>query len=398
MTDIVAADKLLIPGLPNEISLECLLRVPHEFHSTLRSVCHGWRILLSSPYFYRERSRLATAEHLLCLIQPLPTPPPSLSLPPVSEKTSEKTQLRSLHGPPHYGLSIYNTTLQKWHRIEMMSFVIPMFCQCVALPDSGKVLLIGGWDPATLEPVADVLIIDLVSGFWRKGAAMTVARSFFACTAVGDSRVYVAGGHDGQKNALKSAEVYDVVADEWRALPDMGEERDECQGLCLEEGKFWVFSGYGTENQGRFRSDGERFDPESGNWSKIEGVWPFSNTSPRTTIATVASATDYPQWWWLAGGEQGGTVEVREFDWEERRWKTRHTILPPNGIIGSSLFAADGGRCGGGGDGIFMMGNSGGDGGGGGALMVERDGKVCKHIQTPFRFSGLPFSGSSLVI
>ncbi|GAB4858976.1 hypothetical protein Ancab_010448 [Ancistrocladus abbreviatus] len=400
MADMVVVDEQLIPGLPNETALECLLRVPHQFHSTLKLVCHSWRILLSNPSFYRERRRLATSEHLFCLIQPLPTPLPSSPPPPPSEKNSGKTQLRSLHGPPLYGLSIYNTTLQKWHRIEMMGYVIPMFCHCVALPDSGKVLLIGGWDPETLEPASDVLIIDLVSGFWRKGAKMAVARSFFACAVVGCSRVYLAGGHDGQKNALKSAEVYDVMADEWRALPDMAEERDECQGLCLEEGKFWVFSGYGTENQGRFRSDAECFDPESGVWSKIDGVWPFSNTSPRTTIANPTYTAGPRQWWWLAGEEQGGQMEVREFDWEEKRWKMRNTALLPNGIIGSSLLAVNGVGCGGGGGGIFVMGTSGRDDGRGGAvaLMVERHGKAWRNIQAPSRFSGLPFSGSSLVI
>ena len=37
--------------------------------------------------------------------------------------------------------------------------------------------------------------------------------------------VYVAGGHDGEKNALKSALVYDVAKDEWAPLPDMARER-----------------------------------------------------------------------------------------------------------------------------------------------------------------------------
>lgn len=68
------------------------------------------------------------------------------------------------------------------------------------------------------------------------------ARSFFACAVV-DRLVYVAGGHDNQKNALRSAEVYDPEADEWRALPPMAEERDECQGVA-QDGRFCVVSGY----------------------------------------------------------------------------------------------------------------------------------------------------------
>jgi hypothetical protein len=47
-------------------------------------------------------------------------------------------------------------------------------------------------------------------------------------SASDESTVFVAGGHDNQKNALQSAEVYDANADKWRTLPAMAEERDEC--------------------------------------------------------------------------------------------------------------------------------------------------------------------------
>lgn len=204
-----------------------------------------------------------------------------------------------------------------------------MFAQCVAVPAAGKVVVLGGWDPVTLEPVSRVLVIDLTKGIWKEGSSMPVARSFFACSsATGTSSIYVAGGHDGRKNALRSAAVYDVVLDQWRVLPEMSEERDECHGLTFDNdsSKFWVISGYGTENQGIFRPDCEVFDPETESWTRIEGVWPYPSAAPRTTAGGGGRR-------WLFVGEGG---EVREFDWEEKRWNGANSGRVPKTISGSS--------------------------------------------------------------
>lgn len=381
----------LIPCIPDEIATECLVRIPHRFHSTLKLVSHGWRSLLSDSSFYSHRVKLGAADHLIFLVQPLPVTNSANSTPPPPPTGAEKAeQERRLKGPPAYALGVFNLTRGEWHRLEMSTAStdsgevrIPMFCQVVSIPTEGKLLLLGGWDPDTLEPVTDVYVIDLVSGSWRRGAPMAAPRSFFA-VAVAAGRVYVAGGHDGQKNALRSAEVYDLAADGWAALPPMAEERDECLGMA-SGGGFMVVSGYATDNQGRFREDAEWFDPGAGRWSKIEGVWPFSTASPRATAAGGR------RWWWLS--ESG---EVMEFDWEEMRWKAGRKIRMPRGFGGggggSSLCVVDVG-----GGAFFVMG-SGGAGGGEGVFAVEAEGSVWKQVETPAAFLGLPFSSSHMLI
>lgn len=436
----------LITGLPDEIAMECLVRVPYRFHWNMKWVSRDWRTLISHPSFYRERRKLGKAEHLVCLVQALPTPsPPPPVVPPLPDSGADycfnknakvssdtkkhhhphhihdgegkdKTEKQQLHRPPLYGLSVYNVTSQAWHRMmpncgfDNGFGVIPMFCHCVALPSVGKVILLGGWNPTTFEPLPDVYIIDLMGGrggaWFRRAAPMSVARSFFGCAAVGPATVYVAGGHDSQKNALRSAEVYDVNTDEWTTLPDMAEERDECGGLCWEEdSKFWAVSGYSTERQGRFRSDAEFYDPSAGAWTTIDGVWPFPSISPRgTTATTVRVGGQNRQWWWFLGGEQQQqNGEVKEYDSKEENWKVVNSIPLPDSIVGSSpCVAALGGGVE---DKIFVMG-----GGGRGsslsssceAFAMERDRKSNKykwnHILTPPSFTGFPFSASHLVI
>lgn len=411
--------KQLIPGLPDEIAMDCLVRVPHQFHSNMKLVCRSWRTLITHPSFYKERRRSGTAEQMVCLIQPLPIPIPS---PPQNETESSK----KTPSPPQYGLSIYNASHQTWHRImgpNANTGHIPMFCQCVPLPAFGKLMLLGGWDPKSLEPVTDVYVLDFIGGFkWKRAASMSVARSFFACGVVGDSMVYVAGGHDNQKNALQSAEVYDVNADEWRVLPPMAEERDECQGLTWEgDSRFWVLSGYSTEAQGLFRSDAECYDPKTGSWSIIEGVWPFPNVSPRGLTTTI-TISNQNQLWCFLGGQQF----KQSRDNNEILWNVLKSVQLPDDINVTSLCVTAIGQ----GQNqccinnhpqqqqrIFVMSSSGGRGvlsssncgececEGKGAYMLEREikskgGSIYKwnHVHTPVAFASFPYSASYIFI
>ncbi len=69
---------------------------------------------------------------------------------------------------------------------------------------------------------------------------MSVAR--FGCAAVSiDGHVYVMGGHDG-RHSLKSAEMYDSSARQWRALPEMSVARQGCAAVCID-GNVYVVGG-----------------------------------------------------------------------------------------------------------------------------------------------------------
>ncbi|RVW69027.1 F-box/kelch-repeat protein SKIP20 [Vitis vinifera] len=329
----------LIPGLPDEIGMECLVRVPYGSHSRMKSS------ILSALF---KPSQLPTIHADVVLKERDDK----------KQRQEEGCQYNHPSAPPYqYGLSIFNATYQTWH--QMMPSSIPMFCHCVALPSSGKLLLLGGWDPTTLDPVPDVYVLNLIGedgARWRRAAPMSVARSFFACAVVGRSTVYVAGGHDSHKNALRSAEVYDAEADEWRTLPSMWEERDESQGLSWEgDSRFWVVSGYSTENQGRFRSDAECYDPETGCWSKVEGLWPFPSSSPRGCVSVNSASgrgQSKHQWWRIAGEEQQqqqtGIGEIREYEREAERWRVLSSIPLPHPEFGlgrssKCLVSLDGG-------------------------------------------------------
>ncbi|CAA6660255.1 unnamed protein product [Spirodela intermedia] len=300
---------LLIPGLPDEVAMDCLARVPYRFHCGLRSVCRGWRDLLGSPLFYSQRRKTGKGEALVCLVQALRAGP--------RRRGRKKNAARA---PPCYGLSIYNSTLGEWHRLSFppaSGLAVPLFAQCAAVQASGKIVLMGGWDPTSFDSVSDVYVIDLVTGRGRRGAPMTPARSFFACAVVGPL-VYVAGGHDNQKNALRTAAVYDTAADEWRPLPPMADERDECQGVALA-GEFWVVSGYGTDSQGRFDPAVECYDPAAGRWRKEEGLWTAGDGLGGAVVPPRSSCFVLEKLCHLYCNED--RREMREYEETERKWK-----------------------------------------------------------------------------
>ncbi len=53
----------------------------------------------------------------------------------------------------------------------------------------------------------------------------------------------VVGGKGNAGSRLKSAEVYDVSAGQWRAFPDMSVERGGCAAVCID-GNVYVMGGF----------------------------------------------------------------------------------------------------------------------------------------------------------
>lgn len=58
----------IIPGLPNDISRECLVRVPCTSHFKLTSVCKSWESVVTSPLFYESRKKCGASQELFVLM------------------------------------------------------------------------------------------------------------------------------------------------------------------------------------------------------------------------------------------------------------------------------------------------------------------------------------------
>lgn len=290
----------LIPGLPDEIALECLTRLHYGAHAVASHVCQRWRRLLQSREFYYHRKQSGFTRKAACFVQSLPIH--SESGP--SNVKPEKQ--------PKYGLSVFDPITGVWDQIDPVPKYpdgLPLFCQVAS--SQGKLVVMGGWNPVSWEPLRDVFVYDFTTRRWTQRVNMPSTRSFFA-TGACDGKVYVAGGHDENKNALRSAWVYDIAADEWSELTPMSEERDECEGVFVGS-EFWVVSGYDTDSQGRFKNSADVFDTTTGTWRRVEEAWGVSRC-PRSCVA-VGQTGNLTSWDAYEPAVQVGTCGVDLGEW-----------------------------------------------------------------------------------
>ncbi|CAI9281253.1 unnamed protein product [Lactuca saligna] len=230
----------LIPGLPNDVGLECLIRVPYNHFSSAASVCRSWKSEIDLPLFRNHRKSAGMSRRIVVMVQ------------------------SRLDSNMNHGLRKYITT--------------PVYRLSVYEPETGD------WDPGNWEASNFVFVYNFVSTTWRRGPDMPGStRSFFGCASDNDRRVFVGGGHDNEKNALRSGMMYDVADDIWVILPDMADERDECKG-AFHRGKFYVIGGYNTSMQGNFGTSAEAFDVSTWRWEKKEDEFLGTDTCPRTCV------------------------------------------------------------------------------------------------------------------
>ncbi|XVE91615.1 hypothetical protein REPUB_Repub01dG0025500 [Reevesia pubescens] len=259
----------LVPGLPEELGLECLTRLPYTAHRLASRVCQRWRDLLQSQDFYYHRKKLGYTQKVASLVQAF-----SDGIVNGPKKPGDS---------PSYGIAVFDSVSRSWDRLAQVLMYpngLPLFCQLASC--EGKLVVMGGWDPVSYDLVTDVFIYDFITQQWRQGKDMPSKRSFFASGAC-SGRVYIAGGHDENKNASRTAWVYDLRKDEWTQLEEMSQERDECEGVVIGGDEFWVVSGYITESQGQFDGSADVYGLKSGQWRRVEGVWE-PGRCPRSSV------------------------------------------------------------------------------------------------------------------
>ncbi|KAL4326495.1 hypothetical protein HN51_033632 [Arachis hypogaea] len=343
----------LIPGLPSELGLDCLTRLPHSAHPVALRVCRQWRLLLHSDSFYNHRKKTGHARTLACLVQARENHS--------HDDESEEGKKPAVSGSPSYDITIFDPESMSWDRVDPVPeypFGLPLFCQLASC--EGRLVLMGGWDPQSYEPITAVFVYDFRTGRWRRGKDMPEKRSFFAIGSA-TGRVYIAGGHDENKNAMKTAWAYDPKGDEWFGLDPMTRARDECEGVVVGD-EFWVVSGYDTESQGMFEGSAEVLEIESGMWKRVEGVWE-TGRCPRS-CAGIAKDSKAVSW---VGSGPGLQVGVRGV-----------AVGPKTLVTGSEYEGAEHG---------FYLGE-----------MGEGQNRKLRRISVPDEFSGFVQSGCSIVI
>lgn len=121
-----------------------------------------------------------------------------------------------------------------------------------------------------------VLRYDIITKEWSTCAPLITPRHNFACS-VCDNKIYVAGGQSTLDGAvgISSAEVYDVLLNEWTPLPFMSIVRYKCVGVTYQK-KFYVIGGFtysGNKMPSMDRCSVEVYDIEQEKWDHVRGMW-----------------------------------------------------------------------------------------------------------------------------
>lgn len=301
--------KSIIPGLIDDLGRECLIRIPYQEFPTAISVSKTWESEIRSPEFRRLRKSSGVNRPVIVLAQAKSDDP---NMSPDQEAKQHATR-------PIYRLTASDPVSGTWTELPEIPGLpagLPVFCGVVGV--GSDLVVMGGWDPVTLQASSSVYVYSFLSGQWRRGSYMPgVKRSFFGCASDTNRTVLVAGGHDEDKNALRSALLYDVAEDKWVPLDDMAKERDECK-VIFHRGRFHVISGYPTENQGCFERSAEAFDPATWQWGPVIEDFLDTSAGPGSCVAGPGERV------YACVGQRSGDVAVQQGD----KWQLVAKVPP----------------------------------------------------------------------
>ncbi|XP_004302928.1 PREDICTED: F-box/kelch-repeat protein At1g15670-like [Fragaria vesca subsp. vesca] len=267
---------VLISGLPDEVVYDCLIRVKYDQFPTITSVCKGWKSEVELPEFHRLRKNSGYGQKLVAMVQACVA----------SNQGGAAAGVFKCLQSPTYRFTVCEPDSGDWGEFPPISVFpggsLPMFCQFAAV--GTDLVVVGGLDPVTWASCKSVVVYNFMTGTWRRGADMPGgSRIFFGCASDSNRTVFVAGGHDDEKNALRTAMAYDVAKDEWILLPDMERERDECK-VIFQHDKLQVIGGYNTEMQGRFERTAETFNISTWQWDCVQEDFLQIAMCPRTCV------------------------------------------------------------------------------------------------------------------
>ncbi|GMH18955.1 hypothetical protein Nepgr_020796 [Nepenthes gracilis] len=227
----------LLPGLPDDLAIACLIRVPRVDHRNLRLVCKRWHRLLAGNFFYSLRKSLGTIEEWIYVVK------------------RDRDRKVTFHAfDPIYQLWQPLPPIPKEYS-EALGFGSAVLSGC-------HLYLFGGKHPLK-GPMRRVIFYNARTNKWHRAPDMLRRRHFFGSCVINNC-LYVAGGeNEGAHQSLRSSEVYDPKKNRWSFISAMSTAMVPFIGVVYE-GK-WYLKGLGSHRQVL----SEVYDPGSDSWGPV---------------------------------------------------------------------------------------------------------------------------------
>ncbi|KAJ6344163.1 hypothetical protein OIU76_005812 [Salix suchowensis] len=295
----------LISGLPDDMALSCLARVPRKYHAILKCVSKRWKELVCCDEFYdyrRVHSLSETWMYALCCDR---------------------------YGKIWFYVLDPNESQRRWKCVPGLP--------ARALNKMGmgfevigkKVYLLGGggWLDATNE----VFCYDVSTNSWTQVASLSTARCDSACQ-VYDGKIYAIGGLASTRSAPYSWDIFDPRTNSWE-LHSNACAVPEVEDSVVLDGKIYIRCQVSASTMSSpFYA--VVYEPSSGTWQRADADMVSGWQGP----AVVVDGTLYVL-------DQSSGTKLMMWQKDKREWvavKRLSTLLtkPPCQLaaIGKKLF------------------------------------------------------------
>jgi len=170
-------------------------------------------------------------------------------------------------GPSSLGFERYEPTTDTWTSLA----ALPVGTDHSAAAAVGSSIFVfgGTFEGPSMRayridvPPAGAQTAQLAAMRWQPIAPLPEPRAAAGAAVVG-TRIYLVGGFDASRHELKTAYVYDTVADSWRGIADLPTPREH---LALADHDEQVCAIGGHVGNGIATSTVECYDPATDRWS-----------------------------------------------------------------------------------------------------------------------------------
>ncbi|XP_010539614.1 PREDICTED: F-box/kelch-repeat protein At1g22040 [Tarenaya hassleriana] len=335
----------LIPGLPDELSMQILARLPRICYFKARLVSGKWKSALLSSELYSLRQELGkTEEWLYVLTKGQEDKLLWYALDPVSMKWQKLPPMPATvyeEEPRESFSSLWNMAnpsvkvveiVRNWFRRKDASEQMP-FCGCSIGAVGGCLYVLGGFSRSWT--MNSVWRFDPVFNKWSKANSMLVNRAY-SKTGILNNKLYVVGGvNNGRRGGLspiQSAEVYDPSSDTWLEIPSMPFSKAEMLPNAFFTGFLKPIATGMTSYNGRLCVSqslyswpivvdvgGEIYDPETNSWVEMpagmgEG-WPARQAGTKLSVVVDGELYAFDP----SSSAENGKIKV--YDQNEDAWK-----------------------------------------------------------------------------
>ncbi|KAL3829658.1 hypothetical protein ACJIZ3_018460 [Penstemon smallii] len=294
----------LIPGLPDDISLSCLARVPRKYHHLLKRVSRQWRELVCGEewHLYRAKHHLEeTWIYALCLYKF-----EQLRLY-VLDPNQLKKGWRQIHGIPNRCLN------RKGIGFEVLGNKVYLFGGCSWIEDATD----------------EVYCYDASVNAWTQAGPLSTARCYFSSEAL-NGKIYAIGGLGSKSSNPHSWDIYDPPTNSWTSHEDPNVIPD-IEDSVVYDGKIYIRYGSSYVSS---HVHAVVYEPSSGTWEHADSDMVRGWRGPAVVIDGVFYVLDQ-------------TSGVRLMMWEKnsREWMvvrrlSTHFTRPPCRLmaIGKKVF------------------------------------------------------------